>query len=230
MPDSINRIQAMIIHRLFEQDGLRFSQINVSNLPTDQFSYHLRQLAKAEFIHKNADHTYSLSAQGKKHAIMLQPNDNHFIEQGFSAVLVIARKLLDDEWHYLLQIRDKVPYKGLIAASGDKIYYGESVQAAAERALHLQTGLTGNVALRSIWHIRDIHQSAIVQDKYFYVHTADQCRGQEKHSGLTGQNVWITTAGLSTADGVHNNTRGILQSLDSDELSFHDISYDTPVY
>jgi ADP-ribose pyrophosphatase YjhB (NUDIX family) len=230
MSDTINQVQATILHRLLECDDLRFSEINTGSLPTDQFSYHLRQLSKAKLIKKADDQTYSLTTDGKLRAIMLHPASNRSINQGFSAVLVIARQRHDDVWQYLLQSRNKVPYQGLISASGDKVYYGETVQAAAERALHLQTGLQGNVTLRSIWHIRDVYLSEIVQDKFFYVHSADQCIGDELQQGLTGKNMWLTLDDLQHSNHAMFNIVDLIRSLETDQLTFNDVSCEVTDY
>src|SRR5689334_21385459 len=104
---ALNKAQADIIRRLFEQDGLRFSQINAPKLPTDQFSYHLRQLQKAKLIEKLPDQTYRLTVEGKRKAILLRPADHGFIDQGFTAVIVVVSKEEDGQQFFLVQERDK---------------------------------------------------------------------------------------------------------------------------
>lgn len=88
----LNSVQGDILRRLFTQDGLRFSQVNEAKLPTDQFSYHLRQLQKVGLIAKLPDQTYGLTVRGKLKAILLKPIDHQSIEQGFTAVVVVVSK------------------------------------------------------------------------------------------------------------------------------------------
>lgn len=225
----INRIQADILRRLLEQDGLRFAQINTGKIPTDQFSYHLRQLIKLTLVEKLEDQTYKLTVSGKTRAIMLKPDHNSFIEQGFTAVLVVATRVVNGETQYLLQERAKVPYKGLISLSGDKIYYGEEVSRAASRALKAQTGLAGEVSLRSVWHIMDEHNDVIVQDKFFYVFEARKFNGEVISEGLTGRNMWMTRSQLDATDMKLENGPHILDSLTT-PLSYHETIFKTKDY
>jgi ADP-ribose pyrophosphatase YjhB (NUDIX family) len=123
-------------------------------------------LAKLKYIEKLEDQTYRLTALGKLKSIMLKPDTCAFIEQGYTAVLTLLTKKSSPENLYLLQARNKVPYKGFLALPGDKVYYGESTHDAALRSLRLQTGYvpSGAVELKSIWHIWDEFQGEIVQD------------------------------------------------------------------
>ncbi len=218
------------MRRLFEQDGLRFSQMNVRKLPTDQFSYHLRQLQRAKLVEKLPDQTYRLTARGKLKAILLKPEGNEFIEQGFTAAVVVVTKEENGQKLFLVQERDKVPFKGLAAPPGDKVYYGESTQQAAERALLLQTGLKGGLELRAIWHIRDIHAEEVVQDKYFYVYFTDQFEGQVKPTGITGSNRWVTYDDILHSKGMIPSAIDITTSVLSKDLTYHEKTYTVENY
>jgi len=220
----LNDIQASIVRRLFEQDGLRFSQVNTTQLPTDQFSYHLRQLLKVNYIEKLPNQTYRLTAKGKQRAILLHPHNRGFIEQGFTAVVVVVCKKENGKTFYLLQERDRVPYRGLAAIPGDKVYYGESTENAAKRALELQTGLSGTPKLKSIWHIRDVVAEETVQDKFFYVYLVHHFEGEVKQTGITGNNKWMPSSQLK-AEGVLHNTADIVESTLSDSLTYHEKMY-----
>src|SRR5581483_9644851 len=125
MNASLNPTQADILRLMFEQDGLRFSEINTAKLPTDQFSYHLRQLMKAKLIEKLHDETYRLTYIGKKQTIMLPSESTKIIQQGFVAVLLIVSQQKEGQELFLAHQRNKVPNKGNIGFFGDKVRYGE---------------------------------------------------------------------------------------------------------
>ena len=188
----INGIQASILRQLFRRDGLRFAEINVDGVPSDQFSYHLRQLAKRGLIEKSADATYRLSAMGKTRTIMLYPNKDGFIEQGFLAVRIVLSKVENGQTYFLMEERALVPYKGTYATPGDKIFFGEDVLEAAQRAMKTETGLTCDMQLRGILHLKDNYRGDIVQDKYFFVCAASNPRGTFKPSDLAGPMCWMT--------------------------------------
>lgn len=205
--NDINGIQADILRQLFSEDGLRFAQVNSKDVPSDQFSYHLRQLVKYGLIEKLPDNTYKLSAQGRTRTIMLYPNKDGFIQQGFIAVRIVLTKVENSQQYFLMQKRDKVPYKGTYATPGDKIFFGEDVAQAAKRAMKMQTGLTCDVELKGIRHIKDVYQDKIVQDKYFFVFNATNPQGKMTASGRAGQNMWLTydeikDSGLSIQGGL----------------------------
>src|SRR6478609_7763546 len=111
----LNEVQAFIMRRLFQGGHLRFSQMNNRRppFPSDQFSYHLRQLIKYGLVEKSEAGDYSLSVNGRSRAILLDMKSDHYIEQGFVACrVVLSRQMADGgPTQYLMQYRTKVPYK-----------------------------------------------------------------------------------------------------------------------
>jgi ADP-ribose pyrophosphatase YjhB (NUDIX family) len=187
----LNDVQAGIIRELFFHDGLRFAEINVNAVPSDQFSYHLRQLIKYGLIEKMPEQTYKLSVLGRTRAIMLYPTKSSFIEQGFLAVRLLLTKEENGQQLLLMQKRSAVPFKGTYATPGDKILFSEDIQVAAKRGMLLQTGLECDVTLKGIKHYKDNYLGKIVQDKYFFVFRATNPRGELKTRGRTGENMWL---------------------------------------
>jgi 8-oxo-dGTP pyrophosphatase MutT (NUDIX family) len=190
----LNDVQAGIIRELFFRDNLRFAEVNVNNAPSDQFSYHLRQLIKYGLIEKTPEQTYKLSVLGRTRAIMLYPTKSSFIEQGFLAVRLLLTKEEGGEQLFLMQKRGAVPFQGTYATPGDKILFGEDIHVAAKRAMLIQTGLECDVTLKGIKHYKDNYLGKIVQDKYFFVFRASNPRGTLKQHGRTGENLWLPYA------------------------------------
>jgi ADP-ribose pyrophosphatase YjhB (NUDIX family) len=216
----INDVQAGIMRELFRKDDLRFSEINVNKILSDQFSYHLRQLVKYGLIEKSPDSTYRLSVIGRSRAIMLNSNKAGFIEQGFLAVRIVLDKTEGGQRYFLMQQRTVVPYKGTYATPGDKILYGEDVARSAQRVMQEQTGLTCSVALKGVTHIKDQYLDAVVQDKYFFVFAGSDPRGELQPSCKKGNNLWLTRqeieqSGLSIQGGLD-----ILDMVDNSTLEF----------
>src|SRR6266540_6666548 len=159
----IHSIQAAILRKLTASETLRFAELKDEDTPSDQFSYHLRHLLKVGFIEKNADNRYRLSGRGKSRSHLLYSNKDGFIEQGFLAVRVVLTKLEQGETLFLMQERLLVPYKGTYGTPGNKIFFGEDVHTAAIRSMEEQTGLTCDVELRGIRHIKDEYQGVCMQ-------------------------------------------------------------------
>jgi ADP-ribose pyrophosphatase YjhB (NUDIX family) len=188
----IHGIQASIMRQLFFKEDLRFAELNVNAVSSDQFSYHLKQLMKWGLIEKGPDNTYKLSVLGRSRAIMLKSDTDQFIEQGFLAARIVLSQMRGDQRYFLMQKRAATPYKGTYATPGDKILFGEDVHVAAQRAMAMQTGLNCDIVLRGIKHVKDNYQGKIVQDKYFFVFSATNPRGELLPSGHTGANLWLT--------------------------------------
>lgn len=206
----IHNIQAVILRQLFKKDDLRFAELNVDNVPSDQFSYHLRQLVKLGFIEKAADNRYRLSGRGKSRGQLLYPNKDGFIEQGFLAVRVVLAKTERGKTYFLMQDRELVPYKNAYGTPGDKIFFGEDVHTAAVRAMKAQTGLSCDVELRGIRHLKDEYEGVCMQDKYFFIFSATSPRGNLLERGRTGKNLWLT---YEEVDGSGRSIHGGLEIL-----------------
>jgi ADP-ribose pyrophosphatase YjhB (NUDIX family) len=221
----LNHIQASVVRKLFEQDGLRFGQLNSTRLPTDQFSYHLRQLIRGKVIEKLPNQTYRLTAQGKLQVIMLKPMKSDPIDQGFIGIIIVISKQENGQKSFVMQTRNKVPYKGKFTSPGDKVYFGESTKDAAKRALQIQTGLKGSPELRSVWHIREIYEAEIVQDKYFYIYAVNQPSGSMKPVGPSGTNQWMNYDQIVQSKDALHSCIEIIESTQSETLTYHEPSF-----
>ncbi|HSX30790.1 MAG TPA: NUDIX domain-containing protein [Candidatus Saccharimonadales bacterium] len=229
---SVNGVQAGIIRQLFYRERLRFAQLNVDRVPSDQFSYHLRQLVKWGVVEKGADNQYSLTINGKDRALMLSPKHNSFIVQGFVAVRVVLSKIENGTEYFLLQKRTMVPYKGTYGTPGDKIMFGEDVVEAAVRAMRQQTGLACDMELRGIRHIKDRFENKLRQDKYFFVFSATNPRGKlhPVSAAGNGKNVWLSLAELEASGRSIQGGVDILQTAKNTTLTFQEVTYDVDSY
>jgi ADP-ribose pyrophosphatase YjhB (NUDIX family) len=216
----INGIQAGILRQLFSKDGLRFAEINIGDVSSDQFSYHLRQLVKYGLIDKSPDNTYKLSTMGKTRTIMLYPNKDGFIEQGFMAVRIVLSKIENDQEYFLVRKRTAVPYKDTYATPGDKILFGEDIAQAAVRAMETHTGLKCDVKLCGITHIKDDYLGKIVQDKYFFVFVASNPQGELIEFSRTGRNEWLTYDEIEASGKSIQCGLEILKMATSKQLKF----------
>jgi ADP-ribose pyrophosphatase YjhB (NUDIX family) len=228
--ETVNKIQASILRRLIQEESLRFSELNVDNLPSDQFSYHLRQLIKRDIISKAEDGRYNLSNQGKGRAIMLSSRRDSFIAQGFLAVRVCLSKAEDDKEYFLLQERTLVPYRGTYGTPGDKIFFGEDVADTAVRAMQEQTGLTCDVSLRGVRHVKDVFEGKTMQDKFFFVFKATNPRGELRPSGPTGKNVWLTVDELRASGKSVQGGFEIIEISKLEQLDFSEVTYNVSSY
>jgi 8-oxo-dGTP pyrophosphatase MutT (NUDIX family) len=227
---SISAVQAHILRRLFTQDGLRFGAIKDIHTPSDQFSYHLRQLQKTGLVEKSPDLSYRLTALGKQQSILLSTSGNQFINQGFLAVRVLLAKIEDGETYYLMRERQLVPYKGKLETPGDKILRGESVPEAAKRAIVEQTGLSCEVRVLGLAHTLDLHEGELMQDKYFFICEATDPIGQLKIRCRNGRHLWLTRKQIEESGKLIHGGLDILNMLSNKSFTFAEQTFDVSDY
>jgi ADP-ribose pyrophosphatase YjhB (NUDIX family) len=192
---TVNEIQQMILRRLRTlpaDAGLHFAEINVDSIPSDQFSYHLRQLQRNNLVVKRADGTYSLSAQGKSKAPLIAPHDMRLVSQGYVATRTVLVKQEAGQIYYLLQKRSVSPQQGALTTPGGKMMGGMAVEDAARHYMARQTNLTCTVQLKGMVHFMDEYQNEMVQDRYFLVFLATDPEGELLEEGPRGENLWLT--------------------------------------
>lgn len=189
---------------------LRFSEMNTQQVPSDQFSYHLRQLIKYGLVTKLPDGTYTLTVNGRSRAIMLDTRSNQFIEQGFIACRIVLSQEANEVKQYLVQHRTRVPYTGNIAEPGGKILFGEDILQAAQRNMLIETGLTCDLEIKGLVHFKDQLQDRIVQDKFFFVIRATNPTGKLLERGATGKNTWMTLQEIAQNPKTHKGVTDIV--------------------
>jgi ADP-ribose pyrophosphatase YjhB (NUDIX family) len=215
----IHSIQAAILRDLTASEALRFAELNTSDVPSDQFSYHLRHLLKLGFIEKDADNLYRLSGRGKSRSHLLYANEDGFIEQGFLAVRIVLTKVEHDTTYFLVQERHLVPFKHTLGTPGNKIFFGENIAKAAVRAMKEQTGLVCDMELRGIRHFKDEYEGVCMQDKYFFIFLASNPQGELLESGRTGKNIWMTYDEIKASGRSIHGGLDILDTAQSKQLT-----------
>lgn len=216
--------------QLFTHPALTFAQINTQHVPSDQFSYHLRQLVKHGLIYKHATGTYALTDTGKTQAIMLDKQTNGFIRQGLLACRIIVPRTVQGHTEYLMQERTKVPYYGFIAEPGGKILFGEDITQAAARALLTETNLRSDLQLKGAVHFKDLYHGEIVQDKYFFVLLASNIQGSPSTHGPTGHNIWMSLQDIAKHPSVHQGVTDMITIAESPGLGFQEANHITETY
>jgi ADP-ribose pyrophosphatase YjhB (NUDIX family) len=226
----INDVQALIMRQLFTHETLRFSEINTEGIPSDQLSYHLRQLIKHGVVEKDADSRYRLSVKGRGMAIRMDTPSNRFIEQGFVACRVVLSRMHEGQKQYLMQKRRKVPFHGYISEPGGKILFGEDVTASAARNMRIETGLTCDMTVRGFVHFKDLYEEQIVQDKFFFVIKATNPRGELLPDGPTGENSWMSLSGITSNPKTHKGVLDMIKVSEDTALRFLEGTYFTDEY
>lgn len=220
----VNDIQASIMRQLYFNDGLRFAELNVLDSSSDHFSYHLRQLTKHGIIEKT-ENVYRLTVIGRSRAIMLYPDQSTFIQQGFLGIRLVIRGQRDENQLILMQKRLAVPYKGKYTTPGGRILFGDDILSSARRILQTQTGLTGEITLRGMHHLKDVYQQNIVQDKYFFVCEVVNPHGELLAEGPSGKNTWLAYQDLRVSQQLVHGCLDIVDQAIGEPIGFSEKTY-----
>ncbi len=211
-------VQLEILRALLFAPSLSFSKLNTVGLGSDHFTFHLQRLVETGYIQKNTT-GYSLTPIGKEFANRMDTFTATVEKQAKLAAKPVVVKQEHGKTLYLAQQRLKQPYFGLWGFPGGKVKWGETVQAAAQRELQEETGIT-----------TDTH--SLLEDKFFYVFRVENPTGTFIETQEGHRNAWLTKQELYALPIFAGVTEIIDIVESSSPLRFieHDYFYDPSQY
>src|SRR4051812_31106336 len=108
----IHEIQAKILRELLFKPTARFSELNIKNLTSDHFTFHINKLVHAQLVERTPNNKYTLTTSGKELAIRLDTDTAKIERQPRLSVALVCIKKENDQIKYLIQQRLKQPYFG----------------------------------------------------------------------------------------------------------------------
>ncbi len=213
----LHEIQRNILVALLINKSCHFSKLNSDKLPTDQFSFHIRELIKGNLITKLDDGSYQLTTEGKEFANRFDTDSKHVERQPKSGVVL----LVTEGSKILVHQRLKHPYYGFHGFISGKIRFGESVAETAKRELAEESGLTGKVQLIGIEHKTDCDEAGtVLEDKFFYIFQVSETRGKLQEQFDQGKNIWVERDRVLKLPDLFNDIEQMLGLLDKKDISF----------
>ncbi len=217
----LHSVQAEILRALLFKESARFSELNLTGLTSDHFSFHIGKLLKDGLVMKKGD-GYSLTETGKEFANRMDTATKEIERQGKIAVLIVGVKVEDGTPKYLVQQRKKQPYYGYYGFVSGKIGWGQKVSDAAQRELEEETGLIGNAVISGIEHKIDTKDGVVLEDKYFYVCRVENPIGELMREFEGGENNWMTEDELKNIDKVFGDVFEILEMIKGSIFRFEE--------
>lgn len=194
-PD-IHKTQTAIIRHLLFTPRAGFAELQkATNLTSDHFNFHIRQLAATGYIEKNDQKYYELTPRGKEYANRMDTEENVIEKQPkVSVAITLERHNEKGEREFLFQQRKKNPYYDFWGRVGGKVRWGESVIEAARRELEEETGLDADLEYKLLYHKRDFDKNSgkLLEDKIFLCVYGKNSRGNLKETFEGGINKWMT--------------------------------------
>lgn len=210
----------------------RFSSLKPEEIPSDQFTFHLKQLPELGIVEKIDDGSYQLTVGGKEYANRFD-TDSGVVKterQAKLSIIVLAYRDRDGTREYVMQERLKQPFFGYRGFIAGKIKIGESVVEAAERELMEEAGLAGEVANKTVYHERIYATDGkLLEDKYFFVCTAKITEGELQTEFAGGKNAWVPEHDVSTGH-IFYDVADLLALVNSEASAFSEYSYTVEKY
>jgi len=207
-----HKTQMKILKELLFKPNATFTDLNTSDLTSDHFSYHIKLLLEHNYIIKNDAGTYTLTDKGKEFANTMDTEKIKIEKQPKVAVFIIPEKKIDEIPHVLIQKRLKEPYFGHQGFMSGKVQFGEPIHEAAKRELKEETGLSGNLVFKGIFHdIIYSKQDKLLEDKLFHIFIAQDCKGRLLKKFEGGENYWIKKKDFATLENKYYNEDEIFE-------------------
>lgn len=218
---SAHTIQMEILRKLLFMQNAQFNELlRATELTSDHFNFHLKQLVEAGYI-KKQDGRYTLTRDGKEYANRMDTDQKVMEKQPKLSVLLIVE---NEDGRFLAQQRLKQPFYGFWGRATGKVRWGETLEDAASRELMEETGLRADFRYAGLYHKMDYEKSGdFLEDKYFLVMYGTEPKG-EIHDTEGHHNEWLSTDELEAKDKVFesiseitrfakNNTNDVFEKM-----------------
>ena len=224
---NIHQIQGGILKALLLKETARFSDLNKEKIPTDQLTFHVKQLVSAGVIEKLPDGHYRLTITGKEYASRFDIDSGpiKLEKQAKLGVLVVVARGIGKRREYLMQTRLKQPFFGFRGFVTGKMKWGETSMETAERELQEETGLRAALQHKAVVHERIYSPSnELLEDKYFYIFLGKNPIGELLTDFEGGENGWVSEKDV-LAGNIFYDIADLLKLANRSTLAFSEKSY-----
>lgn len=163
-------IQKHILDELRSNGSMRYAALQPDGVESGHFRYHLKELERDGYVASPKRGVYELTTQGE-----------HYVDRLFRGTInainmpkVITYTLLTHGNAYLLQRKDREPYKDLLNMIGGKVHEGETTAAAAVREVREKATLDIKApTLTGVFEVLIRRGEDLLTHTIAYVYTAE---------------------------------------------------------
>ena len=223
MPE-MHFIDKHILQLLAQHSTRRFSELKLSRIESNTFTYHLRKLVERGYV-KKVPEGYALTSKGVHYSTAVHFQDYSIRIQPKIVTLTVCK---DAEGKLLMYRRAKQPFLDMIGFPYGKIHMGEPVEDAAARELIEKTGTTAKLVQKGIMYLLVTDpEGEIITHMLFHIFLGtDPKTIGEPHPSQFGEVCWMSEGELAGAHLMPGVT-DVLRVATSQEpgLQFEELSF-----
>ena len=199
-------IQKHILDELRTRGATRYSALQPDGIESSHFRYHLKDLERTGYVQSPSRGLYELTTKGQRYVDRLSRNTVNLLNMP----KVITYTLLTQGDTYLLQRKDREPYRGLLNMIGGKVHEGETTMQASQREVAEKTNLhIENPTLAGVFEVIIRTSEHLLTHAIAYVYTAEI--QQDAAANLTA----MPKQSLATTPDLAPDTLAIIASLNT---------------
>lgn len=218
--------QMKIMRHLLLSPQASFAELQKkTDMTSDHFNFHLKQLTEEKYVEKKGGGSYVLTRSGKEYANRMDTDDNIIEKQPKISVALIIE---NSKGEFLAQQRLKQPYYGFWGRPTGKVRWGETMLAAAERELTEETGLSAELSVAGFYHKMDYDKESteLLEDKIFVLIYGCNPSGKLLVDGEGHHNEWMSDEKMNMLDKVFQSVSTITLMAKKNTANFMEQRYE----
>jgi ADP-ribose pyrophosphatase YjhB (NUDIX family) len=210
-------IQKHILDRLRETGAMRYSVLQPDGIESSHFRYHLKELEREQYVTSPERGVYRLTTKGQHLVDRLSRHTTNFINMP----KVITYCLLTQGSSYLLQRKNRDPYRGFINMISGKVHEDETTIDACRREVQEKAGIEISApVLKGIFEIIIRSGGKLLTHTIAYAYTAEALEDVRRDHDLLA----IDRADLTNTPELAPDTVQIITSLPQQGLQVDTLS------
>lgn len=212
-----HHIQRTIVYRLAFSQGLRFSELKPDTLENKLFTYHLKKVMGAGYVHKNNEGLYSLTPEGRRLGVHVLETENILPELPDSVLFLVIRRKLDGAW--LLYRRKTHPLKGKTGFMHCRPDATMQLAKTAARECLKKTGITATFTAMGGGYFRVYEHAELESFTHFTLLVSEDAEGDLQSDDPFAEYYWQQQPDFSN-DGMLPNMQALVAQYERGEPFF----------
>lgn len=182
-------VQKKILVKLMHNRGLRYNKLWNKEGESNKFNYHLQKLVETGIVEKKEE-IYCLTIKGKKLVTSLEGSTGEEKSKPVVCVFILGNSTKENK--ILVHLRKKEPFYDFAGIIAGKVEFGETPIHAAKREFKEETGLSGNLKLKTVANYITESKNELMHHIIAFTYICKNPSGELILKHREGENVWVT--------------------------------------